>query len=157
MRIGNGYDAHRLKKGRPMILCGVNIPSEFGPDGYSDADVALHALSDAMLGAMALGDIGLHFPDSDERYRGADSRELLIQVYDLVKDKGFIVGNADVTIVLQEPKLRPYIATMRESIANALTCDIDCISVKATTEEKMGFTGSGEGISSMAVVLLIKK
>jgi len=156
MRIGNGYDAHRLKPGRPMILCGVEIPSDFGPDGFSDADVALHALCDALLGALALGDIGLFFPDSDARYKNADSRELIKQVYAMVTGRGYKLGNADITIVLQEPKLRPYIEKMRSSVAAAIDCEVEQISVKATTEEHMGFTGSGEGIAAYAVVLLKK-
>ena len=154
MRIGSGYDAHRLKHGRPMILCGVNIPSDFGPDGHSDADVALHALCDALLGALALGDIGLHFPDSDERYKNADSSELLKQVYAMVHEQGYKLVNADITIVLQTPKLRPYIEEMRRSVAKILGCDVNQISVKATTEEHMGFTGSGEGVVAQAVVLI---
>ena len=139
-----------------MILCGVVIPSSLGPDGHSDADVALHALCDALLGALALGDIGMHFPDSDERYKNADSCELLSQVYTLVKSSGYMLGNADITIILQTPRLRPYIDKMRESVANTLSCELDQISVKATTEEHMGFTGSGEGIAAHAVVLLNK-
>ena len=139
-----------------MTLCGEMIPSEFGPDGHSDADVALHALCDALLGALALGDIGLHFPDSDERYKDADSRELLAHVYSLVKSRGYFLENADITIVLQSPKLRPHILRMRENVAKLLGCELDQISVKATTEEQMGFTGSGEGIAAYAVVLLIK-
>ena len=154
MRIGNGYDAHRLKQGRPMILCGVELPSDFGPDGHSDADVALHALCDALLGALALGDIGLHFPDSDERYKGANSRELLAQVYALVRENGHVIENADITIVLQSPKLRPYILQMRECVSSTLDCELNQISIKATTEEHMGFTGSGEGIAAYAAVLL---
>ena len=139
-----------------MILCGVEIPSSLGPDGHSDADVALHAFCDALLGALALGDIGMHFPDSDERYKNADSCELLSQVYTLVKSSGYTLGNADITIILQTPRLRPYIDEMRESVAITLSCELDQISVKATTEEHMGFTGSGEGIAAHAVVLLNK-
>ncbi len=156
MRIGSGYDAHRLKKGRPMILCGGCIPSDFGPDGHSDADAPLHALCDAMLGALALGDIGTHFPDTGGSYRGADSRELLSHAYRLVGDRGYALGNADITIILQAPKLGPNIDDMRESIARILGCGPERISVKATTEEFMGFTGSGEGIAASAVVLLKK-
>jgi len=154
MRIGYGYDAHRLKKGRRFVLCGVEIQSDFGPDGHSDADVATHALMDAILGAAALGDIGRHFPDSDERWHGADSLELLKTVNRMVKEKGFSLGNADITIVLEAPRLAPYIEQMRARLAGALEVDIGRLSVKATTTEKMGFTGSGEGISSSAVVLL---
>ena len=154
MRIGQGYDAHRLKKGRLCVLCGVEVPCEFGPDGHSDADVALHALMDAMLGALALGDIGRVFPDSDEKWRGADSVGLLKIVYNSVTQRGYALSNADITIILQTPKLAPYIEKMRESIAQTLEVDVSQISVKATTEEKMGFTGDGTGIACHAVVLL---
>lgn len=154
MRIGFGYDAHRLVAGRKMILGGVEIPCDFGPDGHSDADVALHALADALLGAAALGDIGTHFPDTDERWRGADSRIIVAEAYKMVRAAGYGIGNADVTIVLQRPKIAPYIASMRESIATILNCDVGQINVKATTEEGMGFTGDGSGISSMASVLI---
>ena len=154
MRIGFGYDAHRLIKGRKCILCGVEIPAGFGPDGHSDADVPLHALMDAMLGALALGDIGRCFPDTDEQYNGADSLELLKSVYSTVRALGYQLGNADITIVLESPRLAPYITTMRERIAEALNTQVGKISVKATTEEKMGFTGDGTGISSTAAVLL---
>ena len=154
MRIGFGYDAHRLKKGRKCILCGVEVPGDCGPDGHSDADVALHSLMDAMLGASALGDIGLHFPDTDEKWRGVDSIVMLKSVYSRVRERGYTLGNADITIVLEDVRLSPYIAQMRETIAAALGVDIDRISVKATTEEKMGFTGDGTGVASQAVVLL---
>ena len=154
MRIGQGYDAHRLKQGRKCVLCGVEIPCEFGPDGHSDADVALHALMDALLGALAFGDIGKFFPDSDEKWRGVDSVELLKTVYKFVLQHGYILTNADITIILQAPKLAPYIEKMREKIAQTLQADVSQISVKATTEEKMGFTGDGTGIACMAVVLL---
>ncbi|MDR2502343.1 MAG: 2-C-methyl-D-erythritol 2,4-cyclodiphosphate synthase [Oscillospiraceae bacterium] len=154
MRIGFGYDAHRLVPGRKMVLCGVEIPCEFGPAGHSDADAALHALIDALLGAAALGDIGSHFPDGNERYRGADSLALLRQAYAMIRERGYKLGNADITIVLQNPKLAPHIEKMRETAARALESDTGKISVKATTEEGMGFTGSGEGISAYAVVLL---
>ena len=154
MRIGFGYDAHRLKNGRKCVLCGVDVPSDFGPDGHSDADVPLHALMDALLGALALGDIGAHFPDSDEKWRGADSSELLRLVYASVRERGYALGNADITIVLESPRLSPYIEQMRANVAGMLDTDIENISVKATTEEKMGFTGNGEGISSTAAVLL---
>ena len=154
MRIGHGYDAHRLKNGRRCVLCGVEIPCEFGPDGHSDADVALHALMDAMLGALALGDIGKFFPDSDEKWRGSDSVELLKTVYETVLQRGYALSNADITIILQAPKLAPYIEKMRETIAQTLQADVSQISVKATTEEKMGFTGDGTGIACHAVVLL---
>ena len=154
MRIGFGYDAHRLKKGRKCILCGVDVPCDFGPDGHSDADVPLHALMDAMLGAAALGDIGKRFPDSEEAWRMADSIELLKNVYNLVCGQGYSLGNADITIVLQAPRLSLHIEQMRARVAGALGLDVGRISVKATTEEKMGFTGDGTGISAAAVVLL---
>lgn len=157
MRIGHGYDAHRLKNGRPCILCGVTIPCEFGPDGHSDADVPIHALMDALLGALALGDIGGHFPDSDERYKNAESIAMLKEVYHEVLRKGYALCNADITIIAQNPRLSHYISEMRRKTADALSVDTDKISVKATTEEKMGFTGEGLGISSHAVVLLEKR
>jgi 2-C-methyl-D-erythritol 2,4-cyclodiphosphate synthase len=143
-----------LADGRKCVLCGVEIPCAFGPDGHSDADVPLHALMDAMLGALALGDIGTFFPDTDGRWHGADSIGLLKTVYDMVRANGYRLGNADMTIVLQSPRLSPYIGQMRHSVARALDTDIGRVSVKATTEEKMGFTGDGTGISSMAAVLL---
>ena len=154
MRIGFGYDVHKLVKGRKLILCGVEIPCDFGPDGHSDADAPLHALMDAMLGALALGDIGKHFPDTDAKWRNADSLELLKRIDLIVREQGYIIGNADITIVLESPRLMPYIEQMRENVAGALAAEIGRISVKATTEEKMGITGDGKGISSTAVVLL---
>ena len=154
MRIGHGYDVHKLVEGRDCIICGVNIPYEKGLLGHSDADVALHALSDALLGAAALGDIGKHFPDTDEKYKGADSRVLLREVVRIVSEKGYAVENADVTIVAQKPKLSPYIEQMRKNIAEDLKIDIDAVNVKATTTEKLGFEGRGEGISATAVALL---
>ena len=156
MRIGFGYDVHRLKEGRKCILCGVEVPCEFGPDGHSDADVALHALMDAMLGALALGDIGKHFPDSDERFRNADSTVLLKIIYELVTMQGYTLGNADITIVLQRPRVAPYIDKMRGRVAEVLNVPLSDISVKATTEEKLGFTGDGSGIAAHAVVLLLQ-
>ncbi|MCL2627236.1 MAG: 2-C-methyl-D-erythritol 2,4-cyclodiphosphate synthase [Oscillospiraceae bacterium] len=156
MRIGHGYDAHRLKKGRRCVLCGVTIPCEFGPDGHSDADVPVHALMDAMLGALALGDIGTHFPSSDNKWKDADSMKLLCEVDYMIKAEGYTVGNADITIVLQEPKLAAYIIQMREKIAQVLQTDIKNISIKATTEEGLGFTGDKSGISATAVVFLTK-
>ncbi len=156
MRIGEGYDVHRLTEGRKLILGGVEIPYEKGLLGHSDADAALHALSDALLGALALGDIGQHFPDSDERWRGADSLVLLRAVYDMVKARGYALGNADLTIMAQRPKLAPHIPLMRERIAAALETAVENVSVKATTEEGLGFTGRGEGIAARAVVLLDK-
>ena len=157
MRIGQGYDVHRLVEGRKCIICGVDIPYEKGLLGHSDADVALHALSDALLGAAALGDIGRHFPDTDPTYSGADSRVLLRRVVELIKENGCRVGNADITIVAQRPKMLPYIEQMRANVAADLEVDISCVNVKATTTEKLGFEGRGEGISSTAVVLLENK
>ena len=154
MRIGHGYDAHRLKAGRPCVLCGVTIPSDVGPDGHSDADVAAHALMDALLGALALGDIGKYFPDSDAQYEDADSLVLLRRVYADVLARGYRLGNADITIIAQQPRLSPFIGDMRAKTAEALSADISQVSVKATTEEKMGFTGAGIGIAAHAVVLL---
>ena len=154
MRIGYGYDAHRLKKGRKCVLCGVEIPCDFGPDGHSDADVPLHALMDALLGALALGDIGKYFSDSDEKWRGANSTDLLKKVYSIINERGYKLVNADITIVLESPRLSPFIDRMRATVASVLDTGIDNISVKATTEEKMGFTGDGMGMSSTAVVML---
>lgn len=156
MRIGHGYDVHRLVSGRKLILGGVDINYELGLLGHSDADVLVHAIMDAMLGALALGDIGQHFPDNDESYSGADSIELLKKVGELVKDKGYTVVNIDSTILCQRPKLKPYIPDMRKTIAAALNIDADAVSVKATTEEGLGFTGNGEGIAAHAVCLLDK-
>lgn len=157
MRIGHGYDVHRLQSGRKLIIGGVDIPYELGLLGHSDADVLLHALMDAMLGAAAMGDIGKLFPDSDEAYRGADSTLLLREVCRRVGEKGYVLSNADCTVIAQRPKLAPYIDSMRRIIADCLRVDIDRISVKATTEEKLGFTGEGLGIAAHAVVLLENK
>ncbi len=154
MRVGHGYDVHRLVAGRRLILGGVDIPWEKGLLGHSDADVLLHALMDAMLGAAALGDIGRHFPDSDERYEGADSLQLLRETARLLAAAGYRLVNADCTILAQRPKLMPYIAAMRENIAAALGTDVEAISVKATTEEGLGLTGDGSGIAAHAVVLI---
>lgn len=154
MRIGTGYDVHKLVEGRDLILGGVNIPYEKGLLGHSDADVLLHAIMDAMLGAAALGDIGKHFPDTDEAYKGASSMMLLKRVGEIIEENHYIVGNIDSTIIAQRPKLAAYIPTMRENIAEALGLDISQVSVKATTEEGLGFTGSGEGIAVQAVALL---
>lgn len=156
-RIGQGYDVHRLTPGRRLVLGGVEIPCEMGLLGHSDADVLLHALMDALLGAAALGDIGRLFPDSDERYRGADSRALLREVATLLKGRGYLVGNVDVTLVAQRPKVAPYVAQMRSNIAADLGLSPDRVSVKATTEEGLGFTGSGEGMAAHAVALLIEQ
>lgn len=155
MRIGHGYDVHRLVSDRKLILGGVEIPYEKGLLGHSDADVLLHAVMDSLLGACALGDIGKLFPDTDEKYKGADSLELLKKVKNEIYGKGYKVGNIDCTVCCQAPKLRPFIDKMRENIAIALECNIECISVKATTEEGLGFTGAKEGISATAVCLLI--
>lgn len=157
MRIGHGYDVHKLVEGRVLILGGVKIPYEKGLLGHSDADVLLHAVSDALLGAAALGDIGKLFPDTDMQYKGADSLVLMKTAYDEVKKKGYVAENIDATILCQRPKLRPYIDTMRENIACALGMDIDCVSVKATTEEGLGFTGADEGIAVHSVCLLRKE
>lgn len=155
MRIGHGYDVHRLVEGRKLILGGVEIPYEKGLLGHSDADVLLHAISDALLGAAALGDIGKHFPDTDPRYKGADSLELLRQVGVMLREAGYTVGNIDSTILCQAPKLASHIPAMRQNIASALGIDAGAVSVKATTEEKLGFTGSGEGIAAHAVALIL--
>ena len=150
-RFGMGYDVHRLVAGRKLILGGVEIPWEKGLLGHSDADVLLHAIADALLGAAALGDIGKHFPDTDDKFKGADSRKLLAEVARLVREKGYTVGNVDATIVAQAPKLAPHIEKMAESIAKVLGVERDAVNVKATTEERLGFTGSGEGMSAYAV------
>ena len=154
MRIGHGYDVHRLVEGRPLILGGVNIPYELGLLGHSDADVLLHAVSDALLGAAGLGDIGKHFPDTDPQYKGADSLQLLNVVAQRVREAGYRVSNIDVTMIAQRPKLRPHIGTMEHNIAAAVGVDVSRVNVKATTEEKLGFTGTGEGMSCHAVCLL---
>ena len=154
MRIGQGYDVHKLVEGRDLYLCGERIEYELGLLGHSDADVALHALCDALLGAAALGDIGKHFPDTDPKYKGISSVILLKHVYGLIKEKGLTLQNADVTIIAQKPKLLNYIPKMRINVAEALGVDADLINIKATTTEKLGFEGRGEGISAMAVVLL---
>ncbi len=154
MRVGTGYDVHRLTPGRDLILGGVKIPFEKGLLGHSDADVLLHAVMDALLGAAALGDIGKHFPDSDPAYKGISSVTLLKKVGELLGEKGFLVENIDATVIAQAPKLRPYIDVMRENIAVALEMDSGCVNVKATTEEGLGFTGAGEGIAAQAVCML---
>lgn len=154
MRIGQGYDVHRLTEGRELWLGGVRIDHTLGLDGHSDADVAIHALCDAMLGALALGDIGKHFPDTDPRYKGIDSKRLLREVARLLSERGWRVGNADLTIMAQRPKLAPHIERMREVLAGCVGISTDCISVKATTTERLGFEGREEGISAMAVVLI---
>ncbi len=156
-RFGMGYDVHRLVEGRKLILGGVEIPWEKGLLGHSDADVLLHAVADALLGAAALGDIGRHFPDTDEKFAGADSMKLLAEVVRLVGEKGYRVGNVDATIVAQAPKLAPHIERMAENIARVLGVERDCVNVKATTEERLGFTGSGEGMSAYAVAGIEKE
>lgn len=155
MRIGMGYDVHRLTEDRKLIIGGVDIPYEKGLLGHSDADVLLHAIMDALLGASALGDIGKHFPDTDPAYKGISSIKLLEQVGKLLKDHGYVIGNIDATIIAQKPKMAPHIMYMRQNIANALNIEVNQINVKATTEEGLGFTGNGEGISSQAICLLL--
>ena len=154
MRIGHGYDVHRLVEGRRLILGGVEIPWEKGLLGHSDADVLTHALMDALLGAACLGDIGQHFPDHDDRFLGADSVELLRQVCALIAEKGYRLGNADITVIAQKPKLAPYLPEMRRRLADAMGTEPDNVNIKATTEEKLGFTGEGLGIAAHAVALL---
>lgn len=156
IRTGNGFDVHRFAPGRQLWLCGVNIPSEQGLLGHSDADVALHALCDALLGAAALHDIGYHFPDTDPAYKGADSRCLLGHVNNLIAGQGYRVSNVDITVIAQSPKLAPYIEQMRQSVATVLGIDTDRVSVKATTTERLGFTGRGEGIAAMASALIYR-
>ena len=157
MRIGHGYDVHRLVEGRRLIVGGVEIPHSLGLLGHSDADVLLHAISDAILGATALGDIGGMFPDTDEKWKDADSLELLKAVVNRVNQEGYTIGNVDSTIIAQQPKMKPYISEMRNNIANACCVDVSQISVKATTEEGLGFSGRQEGISAHAVCLLFEK
>ncbi len=157
IRIGHGYDVHRLVEDRKLILCGVHVPYTLGLLGHSDADVAYHALTDALLGAAAMGDIGRHFPDTDPKYKGADSGKLLDHVMELIFAKGYVVGNVDVTIICQRPKLKDYIEQMRENVAAHLKVELDCVNVKATTTEKLGFEGEGLGISAHAVACLVKK
>ncbi len=155
MRIGFGYDVHRLVAGRPLILGGVRVPSDRGLDGHSDADVLAHAVADALLGAAALGDIGAHFPDTDERWRGADSLLLLAEVARLVGEAGWRVGNVDATLVLERPKIRPHVEAMRANLAAAMGVGVGAVSVKATTNERMGFAGRAEGAAAHAVCLLL--
>ncbi len=157
IRIGNGFDVHRLVEGRKCIICGVEIPYPLGLLGHSDADVALHALTDAILGAAALGDIGAHFPDTDPQWKGADSRALLRGALDIVRAGGFEPVNVDVTIIAQAPKMLPYILQMRRNVSDDLNLPLDCVSVKATTTEHLGFTGRKEGIAAMATALLTCK
>ena len=157
LRIGQGYDVHKFAQNRDLILCGVKIPYELGLLGHSDADVALHALCDALLGACAMGDIGKHFPDSDPKYKGIDSMLLLENVRKKLEDNSFFAQNIDLTIIAQKPKLMPYIEQMRENLSKAMCLDLSCVSVKATTTEGLGFEGRGEGISAMAIVLVERK
>lgn len=155
-RIGNGFDVHKLVEGRRCIICGVDIPHKLGLLGHSDADVALHALADALLGAAALGDIGKHFPDTDERWRGADSRMLLRRVVEIIAEEGFAPVNVDITIIAQQPKMLPHIPQMRANVAADLGIDISRVSVKATTTEHLGFTGRSEGIAAQATALILR-
>ena len=156
VRVGNGFDVHALVAGRPLVLGGVVVPYERGLDGHSDADVLLHAVCDAILGALALGDIGMHFPDSDARWKDADSRSLLRHVVALATARGYRVGNLDVTLIAEAPKVAPYVPAMRANLAADLGCDEGDVSVKATTTERLGFAGRGEGIAAMASVLLVR-
>lgn len=154
-RTGNGFDVHRLTEGRRLVICGVDIPYELGLLGHSDADVALHALCDSLLGAAAMRDIGYHFPDSDDRFKGADSRVLLRETARMIGERGFRIVNVDVTIIAQVPKMSPYIEQMRSNVAEDLHLPLDAVSVKATTTERLGFTGRGEGIAAQAAALLV--
>ncbi len=157
IRIGTGYDVHRLVTGRKLILCGVEIPHSHGLLGHSDADVAAHAAMDAILGAAACPDIGRQFPDSDPNYKGADSLMLMRRVDEIIAEKGFRVSNIDITVIAQAPKLAPYIEAMRRNVAEALSVDVDCVNVKATTEEGLGFTGERLGIAAQAVCIIESK
>ena len=157
VRIGNGFDVHALVAGRKLILGGVTIPWDRGLDGHSDADVLLHAVGDAILGALALGDLGAHFPDTDPKWKGADSRVLLRHVVSLASGEGWTTGNLDATLIAQAPKLAPHVAAMRANLAADLGCALDDVSVKATTTERLGFTGRGEGIAALATVLLMRQ
>jgi len=156
MRIGTGFDVHAFAEGRPLVLGGVSVPHARGLAGHSDADVLLHAICDAILGALALGDLGAHFPDTDARWKGADSRKLLRHVVSLARDRGWTVGNLDTTVIAQAPKLAPHVPAMVANIAADLECAVDCVSVKATTTERLGFTGRREGIAALATVLLAR-
>lgn len=156
IRVGQGFDVHAFAPDRKLIICGVTIPYEVGLLGHSDADVAIHALCDALLGAAALGDIGKHFPDTDPRYKGIDSRRLLRHVVELIASEGYSISNADITVIAQAPKMAPHIASMRQNMADDLGIDIGRVNVKATTTEHLGFTGRREGIASLASVLLMR-
>ena len=155
MRIGIGYDVHALVAGRPLVIGGVTVPHSRGLAGHSDADVLLHAICDALLGALALGDLGMHFPDTDPRWKGADSRTLLRHVMSLVRARGYAVANLDATVIAQAPKLAPFIQAMRDNVAADVGCDTSCVSIKATTTERLGFAGREEGIAAEAVVLVM--
>lgn len=156
IRIGQGYDVHKLEEGRDLWICGIKVPHSHGLLGHSDADVAIHALCDAMLGALALGDIGQHFPDTDPKYKGIDSKVLLKHVMKLIREKGYELGNCDITICAEAPKFRPYIFDMRHTLAETMEVDPEIVSVKATTTERLGFTGRKEGIAAMAVCILTR-
>lgn len=156
IRIGQGFDVHAFAEGRKLIICGVDIPYELGLLGHSDADVAIHALCDALLGAAALGDIGKHFPDTDPRYKGIDSRRLLRHVVELISSEGYSISNADITVIAQAPKMAPHITSMRQNLADDLGIDLGRVNVKATTTEHLGFTGRREGIASLASIILIR-
>lgn len=157
IRVGQGYDVHKLVCDRELWLCGIKVPHSYGLLGHSDADVAIHAICDALLGAAAMGDIGFHFPDTDPKYKGIDSKLLLTEVVRVITEKGWKVGNIDVTIIAQAPKLKDYIHSMRTTLAKLMNVDLECVSVKATTTEQLGFEGRKEGISSMAMALLEKE
>lgn len=157
IRIGQGFDVHQLVEGRPCIIGGVTIPYEKGLLGHSDADVLLHTITDAILGALAMGDIGKHFPDTDPEFKDADSLKLLLHIWQMIRERGYRLGNVDATIIAQKPKMAPYIPQMVEVIAKALDAEIDQVNVKATTTEQLGFIGRGEGIAAQAVVCLIKE
>ncbi|WP_027634640.1 2-C-methyl-D-erythritol 2,4-cyclodiphosphate synthase [Clostridium hydrogeniformans] len=157
MRVGMGYDVHKLTTNRDLIIGGVKIPYEKGLLGHSDADVLTHAIMDSLLGACALGDIGTHFPDTDSRFKGASSLDLLVHVNELIKKAGYLISNIDATIIAQKPKMAPHIPSMKEILCKILNIDLNQLNIKATTEEGLGFTGTGEGISSQSICLLIKK
>jgi len=157
MRIGNGFDVHAFAAGRRLVIGGVTIPFDRGLAGNSDADVLLHAIADAILGALALGDLGVHFPDSEATWTGADSRVLLRHVAAMMRERGYAVGNVDATVIAQVPKLAPHVPRMRENVAADLDCDEECVSVKATTTERLGFTGREEGVAALATVLLVSE
>ena len=156
IRVGNGFDVHAMVAGRPLVLGGVTIPYDRGLEGHSDADVLVHAIGDAILGALALGDLGKHFPDTDPRWKGADSRALLRHIVGLMNDRGYRIGNVDATVIAQAPKLAPHITAMRANLAADLRCAVEDVSVKATTTEHLGFTGRGEGMATMASVLVVR-